>query len=345
MKEKKIKSNTFGDYQPFVSVVIPARNEEKNIINCLNSFKLSIYPKDKFEILLINDRSTDSTQSVAESILSEYSNLRIINITEANRNINLKGKPGALDFGFREAKGEIILMTDADCVVNPEWISTIVSSYSDPEVKIGAAFTSTDNLSIFHKFQSLEWITMCTMGSAGVALNMPIGCYGNNMSIKKETYLEIGGYENIDFSVTEDLSLLKAVINKGHKARYQCNFESSIKTNPCITIKEYLVQHHRWAKGGLALGWFAVVFVLSSSVIWLSLLASIFYSNIYTFIGTIIFKILADYWLIIYPIKKIKETKLLKWLIPGSLFLLLLELVVPFLLLKKKIVWKDQVFK
>jgi cellulose synthase/poly-beta-1,6-N-acetylglucosamine synthase-like glycosyltransferase len=343
--ERKMTKAENSSYIPFVTVVVPARNEENNIKNCIESIAQSTYPKDKYEILIVDDRSNDRTSEIANQLKSEFSNLRVVNITEDNRNKNLKGKAGALDFGFNNAFGEILLLTDADCKVNPKWIESIVNSYSDKNVKIGAAYTITSSNTIFDKFQALEWITMCIMGSAGVALNNSLGCFGNNMSIRKETYFEVGGYEKINFSITEDLALLREVMSKGHKARFICSYETSIKTLPVETIKDYLKQHHRWARGGMGLGWYAVFFVISSLSVWLTAIISLIQGSLIGFGLILLFKILCDFLLIVYPTKTLKEGKLLYWFFPASFFFLLVELIVPFLVLRKKIIWKDQVFK
>ena len=191
---KKQKQNNF--YQPFISVVVPARNEENNIENCLISLKNNNYPQEKFEIIAVNDRSTDSTLEKLEKFRGIIPNLKIVDITEANKISNLKGKPGALQAGINEAKGEIILMTDADCIVGNNWIETIVNEYAEKNISLVASFTNVIGNRIFDKIQAVEWVYMHTMASAGVGLNQPLGCYGNNLSFRKEEFDKLGGYEN-----------------------------------------------------------------------------------------------------------------------------------------------------
>src|SRR5574342_1233270 len=104
-------------HHPPVSVLIAARNEEKNLPRCLQSLLRSEYPADKFEILVIDDRSTDQTREVAERWARQHPQVRVIAIQQ--RLENLSGKASALCQGMAHAHGEIILFTDADCDAPP----------------------------------------------------------------------------------------------------------------------------------------------------------------------------------------------------------------------------------
>jgi cellulose synthase/poly-beta-1,6-N-acetylglucosamine synthase-like glycosyltransferase len=106
----------------FVSVIIPARDESKNIANCIQSLIESDYPEDCFEIIVVNDRSSDNTAAIVENIISQTKiSIRLHNITEENyfENSTLIGKPRALKEGIDIAKGDYFLLTDADCIVQP----------------------------------------------------------------------------------------------------------------------------------------------------------------------------------------------------------------------------------
>ena len=115
--EKERRKKNHGEKTatpPFISVVIPSRNEENNIAGCINSLGKSTYPTDRFEIIAVNDRSTDNTGQVLEQLKELYNNLVVVNILDESASPNMKGKPRALHEGIGRAKGSIILMTDAD---------------------------------------------------------------------------------------------------------------------------------------------------------------------------------------------------------------------------------------
>ncbi|MBE2188828.1 MAG: glycosyltransferase [Desulfobulbaceae bacterium] len=345
LKSKQIQNIKLSqEFTPFVSVIVPSRNEENNIETCIHSLMETDYPIDKFEIIAVNDRSTDKTGEILRRLLQLYSNLKIVEISEATSNPNLKGKPGALHRGILESKGEIVMMTDADCVVPKTWLKSISGYFSDVEVGLVAAFTMVKHNSEFEKIQAIEWIYMHTMASAGLALGKPLGCFGNNLSIRRSVYDEVGGYENIKFSVTEDLALIQAVHKSGYKVHYPCSSESSVTTLPCITFAEYISQHRRWAIGGLGLGWVAPVFVLSSVLIWAALIIGIFSVNLIWILAVLFVRLFGDFSLIMTSIGKLKHEHLQSRILSSILYFMLIELIIPPMLIDKKIVWKGQVF-
>lgn len=331
---------------PFVSIVVPARNEEDNIAKCLKSLLKSNYPKEKYEIIIVNDRSNDGTQQIVENYKANNPNIRLINITEAREQKNLRGKPGALDIGIRNAQYDFVLMTDADCKVNENWIRNIALTFLQNKCDFIASYTLIrKSRTPFEHLQEIEWLFMHTMASAGIGLKQPLGCFGNNTAIRKDAYLKIGGYENIAFSVTEDLALLQTLTRNNFKAHYICNPNATVKTNPVKTIKEYIVQHHRWTVGGKGLGWRATMFVLSSVSIWLGLLLAIITDLHYWLIPLLLTRILGDL-LVVYPtIVRLKLDHLKLSIVPSILLVFVLELLTPLYLLKRSVVWKGQVFK
>ncbi len=341
-QNQNIKADS--DYLPFVSVIVPSRNEENNIETCIHSLMQTNYPHDRFEIVAVNDRSTDTTGEILNRLSKVYTNLKIVEISESTANPNLKGKAGALHRGINESKGEIVMMTDADCVVPKTWIRSISAYFSDDKVGLVAAFTMVKHESEFDKIQAIEWIYMHTMASAGVALGKPLGCFGNNLSIRRSVYDKIGGYEKIKFSVTEDLALIQAVHKTGDKIYYPCSSESSVSTLPCETFAEYISQHRRWAIGGLNLGWVAPVFVLSNILIWAAIIIAIFSGNLIWLFAVLFVRLFGDFSLIMTSIGKLKHEHLQSRILSSILYFMIIELIIPPLLLDKKIVWKGQVF-
>lgn len=333
------------EMKPFVSIVIPARNEEHNIENAVRSVAACVYPNDRFEIIAVNDRSEDNTLNILKNLQNSVNNLKIVNVETPAIHPNLKGKSGALDHGINHAKGEIIMMTDADCTVHKGWITSIVNEFEDPHVGLVPSFTIINAESIFETVQEVEWIYMHSMASAGVGLNMPLGCFGNNLSVRKSVYNELGGYSGIKFSVTEDLALEQAVHKIGKKIRYSVKEESLVTTLPCHTFGEYMSQHRRWAKGGLGLGWLATIFVLSSFALWAALALAIISLKPLWIFFVLFVRIFGDYAIIEPTLQKLKLSKLITWIIPSVLFFMFIELIIPFTLFDRKIKWKGQVFK
>ncbi|MBI5326466.1 MAG: hypothetical protein HZB41_14535, partial [Ignavibacteriae bacterium] len=198
---------------------------------------------------------------------------------------------------------------------------------------------------IFEIAQEVEWVYMHTMACWGIGLNQPMGCFGNNLSVRKRDYDDLGGFENIKFSITEDLALQQAVFNNKRKVHYLISEESSVETLPCRTFKEYLKQHHRWALGGLDLGWRAAIFVISSMALWIGLITAIIFLEYDWLFGLLLTRFFFDFIIIVSSLKRLKKLKLWKWIIPSALFFILMELIAPILIFNRKTEWKGQTFK
>ncbi len=115
---------------PFVSVIIAARNEEKNIGDCIQSIINQTYPQNKFEIIVTDDHSTDNTVSIIRAFQKE--NIRVIHLSDFIESKKLNSyKKKSIETALQFAKGELIVTTDADCIAPPKWIETLSSFYEE----------------------------------------------------------------------------------------------------------------------------------------------------------------------------------------------------------------------
>lgn len=349
LEDKKIKKNISESFTPFVSVIVPSRNEEENIANCLMSLNHSTYPKDKYEIIVIDDRSTDNTYSIILELSKTIKNLKIVKLENDSQKGNLLGKPGAVQAGIDIAIGEIILMTDADCILPTKWIRKLVTEYSDEENLMVCSSTTSHTKTNFDVIQAIDWLYSSALARGGVGLNKIVGCFGNNFSIRKSTFDKLGGYRKIQFTVTEDFSLMKAVDEMEFKdnanIRYLCDIDALVVTNACKTFGEYIKQKKRWALGGKALGWKAFVLVLTSLSLWTGIFSSIYYGKPHLSIFLVFTRLICDMWILIPVLNTLNYRKLKSWLVPSIIYFMLIELVIPFTLFSNKIEWKNQVFK
>ncbi len=340
----RFKKTSSGKALPFVSVVVPARNETTLIKDCLISISKNNYPIDKYEIIAVNDRSTDNTGEILDSMLDLIPNLIVIHNDNEKAIKNLRGKPGALQLGINSSKGDIILMTDADCLVNDQWIYSNARGYSDDDLGMTAAFTNVINDNFFSSLQSVEWMYLHTLAVGGIGLNLPYGCFGNNISLSKEKFEKIGGYEALKFSVTEDLAMLQFMHDKGYKLRHLSNHESTINTLPNKTLKEYINQHHRWILGGTSLGMKAFAWMLTAVALWVAIIFPLITGDYYLSLIALALRFVSDLIIMIPSMFRLRRLDLFPYLLPASIFLMILELVTPLLTLKRDVRWKDQVF-
>ena len=119
---------------PAVSLLIAARNEEKNLPKLLTALAKQTYPKDKFEIILLEDRSTDATAEIAKKYQNILPNLTITHIKNVSTGIN--PKKNALQIGINQSKFDWLLLTDADCVPPENWIQSMMEARKNEKTKI-----------------------------------------------------------------------------------------------------------------------------------------------------------------------------------------------------------------
>ncbi len=172
----------------FVSVIIPARNEEKNIHDCLQSVTTQTYPKHLFEIIVVDDFSTDGTARIVTSFGDKnVSLLSLENFTE-NGIIN-SYKKKAIEIAVSKARGDLIITTDADCVVPVTWLQTIVSFYEtyDP-VFIAAPVAFYSETNFLKIFQSLDFMTLQGITGAAVYKKFHCMCNGANLAYRKDVF-------------------------------------------------------------------------------------------------------------------------------------------------------------
>ncbi|MFN5378700.1 MAG: glycosyltransferase [Ignavibacteria bacterium] len=330
--------------QKRVSIIIPARNEEHNLHRCIASLHQLQYPEHLLEIVFVNDRSTDNTASIINQAAESWSVIRTVHRTEADARENLRGKPGALQSGIDAASGDVYLFTDADCVVEPQWIRTMLAPFANSNVKMVCGFTTIEHSSAFGILQDIEWLYTHSMAQGSLTNHIPIGCFGNNMAIDATAFRELGGYNVVAFSVTEDLALLQAMVRTGHKVAYICSATSAVETLPCTTLAEYLQQKQRWVRGGTQLGWRATMFVITSVMYWTGLVLSIVTQSPGWTLTFLALRAVGDGQLINLSVVRLRRWSSIPAIAPSLIILLLLELILPILTLRKKVQWKGQTF-
>lgn len=326
---------------PDVSVIVAARNEEENILRCLKSLDKLEYPEDKLQIILVDDRSTDKTENIIENfIFNKPKFTKIVTKKEIGR---LKGKTNALANALEIATGEIILTTDADCVMVPTWVKTTVLYYQDDVAMVNGFTTQTAN-SNFSGMQAIDFIYLLIVAAGTINLGTPISCIGNNMSYRKKAYFEVGGYENLPFSITEDFNLLKAINKlKKYKIIYPLDKDALVTSTSCKNIKSLYHQKKRWSVGGLKAPWQGyVIFIFGYLTNVLMLLTPFFISKIWIYL--VLFKLAADFFLLFPAYKKLGLVKDLKYFITFEIYYLIYVTLLPLIVFTtgKKVHWKGR---
>ena len=341
LRLKKNQSSTL----PKVSVIVAARNEAKNIVNCINSLTKIIYPGDLLEIILVNDNSTDNTFDLMTEATKGFVFFKVIN-SERNNNSNLKGKANAINSAIGQCSGDIILSTDADCEVSEKWVIETVRYFSD-DTSMVCGFTSIkyDN-SLFAKLQCIDWIYLLTLASSSAGLNMIMSCIGNNLSYSKKSYLDSGGYESINFSVTEDLALMRKMDkDKNYRILFPLDRDCLVETLPCSDVTELFSQKRRWFRGGIGINFLGYILGFELYSLSFLLLFGLFFLGIKLYLILVLIKFISELLLISGTLKKLNLKSLYKYYPLFSIYFALYGLALPFsFLFKTKISWKGRKF-
>jgi len=340
---KKSFPQLSDDQLPSISILVAARNEEGNILSCLESLDKLIYPPKKLEIIIVDDASTDNTLKISSSFIHGKEKFRIIHLQE-NEQVVLRGKVRAMSEGIKLTSGEIILTTDADCIVNPFWAKTIASHYLK-DVGVVNGFTSQIVDGTFSGMQAIDFIYLLFIASGTINLGKPISCIGNNMSFRKTAYNETGGFENLPFSVTEDFLLLNSIQNlKKYKVIHPLNRDSLVISKPASRISELFNQKKRWAVGGIDTPPIGISLMFWAFLTNLFLLLTPFFFNA-NWLYLVIFKIATDLF-VLWPIhQKLGLQRNLKYFLVFEIYYIVYVIVLPVaILFNKKVKWKDRVY-
>lgn len=242
--DKKLKP-----YNSF-SIIIPARDEETNIENCVRSIVQNDYPADFFEIIVVDDFSTDNTPAIVEKLLQQFSNIRLIQLENVSEVIVNAYKKKAIETGIKQASFDWIVTTDADCVVPKKWLS-LVDAYiqSNNAVFVAAPVKFVNKNSFISIFQSLDFISLQGITAASVSAGFHSMCNGANLAYSKKVFYAVDGFKDIDTIASGDDMLLMHKINQQFPVQtgYLFSSEAIVETLPMPNWKNFISQRIRWA--------------------------------------------------------------------------------------------------
>ena len=272
----KVKSFEATDLSPKTAftIVVPFRNEAKNLPKLLESISNLNYPHKLIEIILVDDFSTDNSERVCIQWRMKHEHLD----TTLLENLILSGSPkkDAIGRAMPIAKHDWVVTTDADCVVNKNWLLTLDNyiQTNHPEMIVGAVMYKTKN-NWFHHFQQLDLMSLqgVTIGSFGIG--KPFMCNGANFGYTKKFFRDIGGFGGISEKVSgDDVFLLQKALNiNKDKVHYLKNNNVIVKTKPENDLYKLFMQRVRWAgkstgyKSGYAKFLAVVVLLMNISLV------------------------------------------------------------------------------
>ena len=244
---KGLKSFTYRKHNPLkVSIIIAARDEAENIRKTIEDLLAQDYEKEYLEIIFIDDHSTDNTGAIIASYAAQ--GISLISLNETNTINSYKKK--AIETAIGGAKGELIITTDADCRMGPNWLKTIVSYYQEGGYKmISAPVVYFEEQSRFERAQSLEFLFLIGMGAATIGNKRPSTCNGANLAYERTAFYEVGGFKGIDdlASGDDELLLHKMAEKYSNKIGFLKNHDALVYTQAKPTLGAFIQQRKRWA--------------------------------------------------------------------------------------------------
>ena len=344
--EETYKTN---DPKHCFSIVIACRNEEDNLENLVESISKIEYPTSKFELILVDDHSTDTTNELARTLL-KYTKIqsRVIKLED-----DLLGKKHALTKGIGESMFNWIVTSDADCIIPPLWLKIFDQSLiENNSLMLAAPIKYKDYEKNFvMDFQTTDLAAMMGTTMGGFGLEKPFMCNGANLLYNKEAFLEVKGFEGNYHSISgDDIFLLeKFQRNFPGRVHYVKSEYSIVETEAEGTIKGLVNQRIRWAsksskyesKSIKMLG----LFIALANLTFLLMIVGSFISPDPRLILFLSLKVLTDLWMIVVSAKYLGENINIKYYPLIALLYPVFVIVVSVLSQTRPFEWKGREYK
>lgn len=247
--------------QTKVSVLIAARNEEANIGRTLSDILAQQFPRDLLEVIVVDDHSTDNTSAIVQSF--EVQGVKLLKLDESEPLNSYKKK--AISVAIATATGDLIVTTDADCRMSPNWLATVVSYVEEKGCfLVSSPVVYSNQRGFFEELQTLEFLFLIGLGAAGIGNKRPSTCNGANLAYRRDVFYEMDGFNGIDHlaSGDDELFLHKVAAKYPDKIGFCKSRDAIVYTDAKKDLIGFINQRRRWAsksthyknKGIVALG-------------------------------------------------------------------------------------------
>ena len=341
---KKIQNTTNQNDKDFVSVMVACRNEQDDISHIIQKVKMQNFDKSRFEMIVVNDHSTDTTLQILEKEAAIWDKLKVVCLNEGE-----EGKKSAIQKGISFAKGDIILCTDADCSVGRNWIATIVNYFADEKIKmVSAPVVFLNGKGFFQQLQSLEFLSLIGSGAAAIGRGKSIFCNGANLAYRKSIFLELNAFDNNTVS-GDDVFLMHHIKQKyASGIVFAKEKDAIVKTSSQPNIKAFINQRKRWTAKSSSYKDFdtiaisILVFLMNVSIV--TLLGMTFFNSqmIALFTALFLVKYIADYLFLLPVLKFFNKRELVFWTLPFEIFYCFYIVLIVILSFTKSFQWRER---
>ncbi len=223
----------------FISVIVACRNEEENIRRLISYIAQQSH--QNFELIIVNDHSTDSTKMRAQNAIAPFSNMVMIDALGY-------GKKNAINEGIQESTANLFVTIDADCFPTFHWLESIVCFVSKmPTDLLICPVKISDSSNFYIRVQALEFISMVASGAGAAGIKMPILCNAANLVFTRETWEKSKNELHVEEQSGDDIFLLQSVKRRKGVIRFLKSEAALVNTNPALSLKSFINQRRRWA--------------------------------------------------------------------------------------------------
>ena len=235
----------------FISVIIPARNEVLRITPCIQSLLAQNYPQHLFQIIVVDDHSSDGTAQLIKQFNSPLVNcISLADYLTIDSASFVAYKKKALQTGIEHSKGELIFTTDADCIIPSNhlmWLSAIYQCQQP--VFIAAPVSYLPGNGLLYLFQLLDFISMQGISIASLQMGLGNMCNGANLAFTRKAFYAVNGYQQTEHLASGDDYFLMWKMKKAFpcKLAYLVNPQTIVQTPAAPNWHAFLQQRIRWA--------------------------------------------------------------------------------------------------
>lgn len=318
-KLRRVKYKPIEEFIP-VTVVVAMRNEAGQIIELLKSFTQQDYPSKLLKMLVIDDHSEDDTANKVNDYISGSGSDNIQLLYN-----NGQGKKDALWLGLNTSRSDLVLMTDADCLLPVNWVKTMASAYMHQDVKmLLGPVRLVPSGKLLMQFQELEFLSLLASTAGAAAVKLPLMGNGANIGLDRKSAIQIKTFHDRNTVSGDDMFTLIAMRKKyGNKAvSFVYSSEAQIETQLQYSLNGFIQQRMRWVSKSrsyrdINVVLSALIVALFNFSLLLLMLAS-FYSSIFllVYLLFVLFKFMIDYPLMYIYTGFAGRRKLLRWLLP-----------------------------
>lgn len=229
-----------------VTVIIAVRNEEAVLEDVIRSVLEQDYPRNLYELVIVDDASDDRTLEKARNVAANHPQLKIIGMPSHASDVGGR-KPLAIAEGVTAASGEIILTTDADCSMGKDWIRSMLGHF-DPDVTfVSGPVLEEGGEGLFSEISKVEFLGLIATAAGLIGIKNPIICNGANIAYRKSAFLQAGGYGDESHFSDDEVLMQRIARRKLGTIRFCADPGATVRTKSPRTFREFWSQRVRWA--------------------------------------------------------------------------------------------------